>query len=66
MGRLKVLAARAGRTVQRELLMAEMFPGDEAVAPNVLDVHVGRLRRKLQPDGPHLRTVKGHGYRLDP
>ncbi|TAJ73234.1 MAG: response regulator transcription factor [Phenylobacterium sp.] len=63
---LKVLASRPGRTVQRDLLMAEMFPGDQAVAPNVLDVHVGRLRRKLQPDGPQLRTLKGHGYRLDP
>ncbi|ATQ45002.1 response regulator transcription factor [Caulobacter mirabilis] len=63
---LKVLVGRAGRAVNRALLAAEMFPGDESVAPNVLDVHVGRLRRKLQPDGPSLRTLRGLGYRLDP
>jgi two-component system OmpR family response regulator len=63
---LKVLVSRPGRTVNRALLAAEMFPDDDTVAPNVLDVHVGRLRRKLQPDGPQLRTLRGLGYRLDP
>lgn len=63
---LKVLVSRPGRTVNRGLLAAEMFPGDDDVAANVLDVHVGRLRRKLQPGGPQIRTLRGVGYRLDP
>lgn len=63
---LKVLISRQGRTVNRDMLAAEMFPDETHVAPNVLDVHVGRLRRKLQPDGPQLRTLRGLGYRLDP
>lgn len=62
---LMVLASRAGRVVDRALLEAELFP-DEAVAPNVLDVHIGRLRRKLAPDGPRIHTLRGLGYRLDP
>jgi len=62
---LKVLIGRQGRTVNRDLLAAEMFPDEAIVAPNVLDVHVGRLRRKLQPDGPRLTTLRGLGYRLD-
>ena len=62
---LKVLISRQGRTVNRDLLAAEMFPDEAIVAPNVLDVHVGRLRRKLQPDGPRLTTLRGLGYRLD-
>lgn len=62
---LRVLASRVGRTVDRALLEAELFP-DETVAPNVLDVHIGRLRRKLAPDGPRIQTLRGIGYRLDP
>ncbi|MCR5876262.1 response regulator transcription factor [Phenylobacterium sp. J426] len=63
---LKVLASRPARVVSREQLVAEMFPDEAAVSPNVLDVHVGRLRRKLKPDGPGIRTLRGVGYRLDP
>ncbi len=63
---LKVLIGRQGRTVNRDMLAAEMFPDEAVVAPNVLDVHVGRLRRKLLPDGPVLTTLRGIGYRLDP
>jgi two-component system response regulator TctD len=63
---LKILVLRAGRLVDRALLAAEMFPDEQVVAPNVIDVHVGRLRRQLQPDGPQLRTLRGAGYRLDP
>ncbi|MGA0605145.1 response regulator [Phenylobacterium sp. VNQ135] len=63
---LKVLATRPSRVVTREQLVAEMFPDETAISPNVLDVHVGRLRRKLAPDGPRLRTLRGVGYRLDP
>lgn len=63
---LKVLIGWQGRTVNRDLLAAEMFPDESAVAPNVLDVHVGRLRRKLQPNGPRVATLRGLGYRLDP
>lgn len=63
---LRVLASRAGRTVSREQLAAEMVPTDGTVSANLLDVHIGRLRRKLAPDGPRVRTLRGVGYRLDP
>jgi DNA-binding response OmpR family regulator len=35
---------------------------------NVIDVHIGRLRRKIDSAGqPHLiRTVRGTGYMLAP
>ncbi|ENZ80985.1 MULTISPECIES: response regulator transcription factor [Caulobacter] len=63
---LKALAGRAGRVVERDHLAAEVFPDEETPSPNALDVHVGRLRRKLAPDGPRLSTLRGLGYRLDP
>ena len=63
---LKALAARPGRVVERDRLAADVFPDEQAPSPNALDVHVGRLRRKLAPDGPRLSTLRGVGYRIDP
>jgi two-component system response regulator TctD len=34
------------------------------VAPNALEVHIARLRRKLEPDGPAIKTMRGLGYML--
>ncbi len=71
---LVVLARRAGETVTREELATEVRePGEvvkEAYDPSVdrsLDVHVSRLRQKLEddPKEPRLiKTVRGVGYVL--
>lgn len=58
---LRVLASRAGQVVDRELLAAEVFPQDEAPSLNALEIHVGRLRRQLQPDGPAVTNIRGRG-----
>jgi len=62
---LEALATRAGRVVPRELLIGEVFGFDEPVGGNAIEVHVTRLRTKLAPDGPGIRTVRGVGYMLD-
>jgi DNA-binding response OmpR family regulator len=62
---LTVLMARAGQVVPKERLSAEVFGFDEAVAPNALELYVARLRRKLTPGGPEIRTIRGLGYLLD-
>ncbi len=62
---LDTLATRAGQVVPRELLLAEVFGYDEPVGPNAIEVNVTRLRGKLAPDGPQIRTVRGVGYLLD-
>ena len=58
------LIAKAGEVVSKERLLAEVFSYDDAVAPNALEVHIARLRRKLEPDGPTIRTMRGLGYML--
>lgn len=63
---LRVLASRPGQVVDRDMLAAEVFPQDEPISLNALEIHVGRLRRKLQPDGPTITNIRGRGYRLDP
>lgn len=65
---LAVLAENAGRVLSRPSLLEhvwdEGFFGDE----RIVDVHVRRLRKKLEhdPSSPRtLVTVRGLGYRLD-
>ncbi|AOF97477.1 hypothetical protein BSY17_980 [Sphingobium sp. RAC03] len=62
---LDALATRVGQVVPRELLIGEVFGFDEPVGGNAIEVHVTRLRGKLAPDGPGIRTVRGVGYMLD-
>jgi two-component system response regulator TctD len=62
---LDALATRAGQIVTRETLQAEVFGFDEPVGSNAIEVNITRLRSKLAPDGPAIRTVRGVGYLLD-
>lgn len=58
------LVARVGKVVSKDRLAAEIFNFDEPVGPNAVEVYVARLRRKLEPDGPEIRTIRGLGYML--
>ena len=60
------LIAQAGKVVSKRRLTSEVFGFDEPVAPNAIEVYVGRLRRKLGPGGPEIRTIRGLGYMLVP
>jgi two-component system, OmpR family, response regulator len=63
---LERLAVRVGKVVSKERLATEMFGFDEVVAPNAIEVYVARLRRKLGPQGPAIRTMRGLGYVMEP
>ncbi|RLP75633.1 winged helix family transcriptional regulator [Mycetocola tolaasinivorans] len=65
---LQYLVLREGRTVDRaELIGALWNPEDEETAPNerTIDVHIRRLRAKLDRYEDIVRTVRGVGYRFD-
>lgn len=62
---LQCLLSRPGKVVSRERLSSELFGHDEPVGPNALELYVARLRKKLQPDGPTIRTLRGLGYMID-
>jgi two-component system response regulator TctD len=65
---LTVLAAlmpRAGKVVAKDRLIDEVFGFDEPVAPNALELYVARLRKKLEPAGVRIRTIRGLGYLLE-
>ena len=56
----------AGEVVTREMLLRDVWNMSFDPQTNVVDVNIGRLRRKLE-DGfaaPALETVWGTGFRL--
>ncbi|MEM9487896.1 MAG: response regulator transcription factor [Myxococcota bacterium] len=63
---LIALARERGRAVPRDALRKLAGRGDTVVGDRSLDVHIHRLRKKLDltPPGPHLQTVRGIGYAL--
>ncbi len=65
---LVALARRANRTVSSRRLLWDVWGYDENIRTRTLDVHVGRLRKKLEddPQEPKLIvTVPSVGYRLN-
>jgi hypothetical protein len=58
------LVERFGAVVSREALARAGWPGGTP-ARNALDVHVLRLRRRLEPLGLVIRTVRSRGYALE-
>lgn len=60
------LAKGGGQTVKRDDLLADVWDLGFDPGTNVLDVHIGRLRKKLDRGGqePMIETIRGVGYRL--
>jgi DNA-binding response OmpR family regulator len=64
---LHAMMAAPGRAFSREELLARCCRHGEVVIDRVIDVHIGKLRQKLEDDPAHpryLQTVRGHGYRF--
>jgi DNA-binding response OmpR family regulator len=64
---LHFLASHPRRIFPRESLLDRVWGRDRFVTPRTVDVHIRRLREKIemQPDKPrHLQTVRGSGYRF--
>jgi len=65
---LEYLMRNAGQVVTRAMLLEHVWGYHFDPQTNVIDVHVSRLRQKIDKDfEPHLlATVRGAGYRLGP
>ena len=63
---LEFLVRRAGAAVSKEQILQGVWAFDFEGDPNIVQVYITRLRRKLDaPFGTdHIRTVRGSGYRL--
>jgi two-component system OmpR family response regulator len=63
---LEFLMRRAGQVVTRTMLLENVWDYHFDPQTNVIDVHVSRLRQKIDKgfERPLLHTVRGAGYRL--
>lgn len=63
---LEFLMRHAGQVVTRKMLLEQVWDYHFDPQTNVIDVHVSRLRSKIDKefDEPLLHTVRGAGYRL--
>jgi two-component system OmpR family response regulator len=61
----ELLLARQGRVVSKEQIIDQLFGFGDEVGSNAIEVCVHRVRRKLEPYGVEIRTVRGMGYLLD-
>ena len=65
---LELLMRNAGRVLTRGQLIDRVWGADYVGDTKTLDVHVKRLRAKIEPDPAnpkHLITVRGLGYKFD-
>ncbi len=63
---LEYLMLHAGTVISKTELTEHLYQEDEDRDSNVLEVLMGRLRRKIDPDGQlkAIETVRGRGYRF--
>ena len=64
---LDYLVRRSGRIVTRSMLLQDVWGYTFEPNSNVIDVHMGRLRRKVDAEGEQqlIRNVRGQGYVFD-
>jgi two-component system response regulator TctD len=61
---LEILVTHAGKVVAKDRLMNQLFNFDESVSINALELHISRLRRKLEPSDVEIGTIRGVGYMM--
>ncbi len=63
---LEILMRHAGAVVSRSRLAEQVWKSDFLAIDNLIDVHIGKLRRKVDAPGhaPLIQTVRGRGFRL--
>ncbi|MDD4905005.1 MULTISPECIES: response regulator transcription factor [Methylobacter] len=61
---LEYLMFRKGEVISKSVLTAHIYDEDFDRDSNVLEVFIGRLRKKLDPDGTRkpIETLRGRGY----
>ncbi len=63
---LEYLMSHAGRVISKTELTEHIYDQDFDRDSNVIEVFIGRLRKKLDPDGRRrpIETLRGRGYRF--
>lgn len=63
---LELFMAEPGKVFSREKILSAVWGANLDPLTNVIEVYVGKLRKKIDADGeaPLIRTLRGRGYRI--
>ena len=62
---LEALMMRTGWVVSKEQLLERLYSYSEEASNNAIEVYIHRLRKKVEPAGVTIRTIRGLGYVID-
>lgn len=62
---LSSLMHRPGKVVSKQALASALSSWETTLGSNAVEVYIHRLRRKLEPNGISIRTVRGLGYLIE-
>ena len=65
---LLYLAKHKGKVLSRDQLLSAVWNYDFAGDTRIVDVHISRLREKIEPDTKHplyIKTIRGLGYKME-
>lgn len=65
LGILEELLMKQGKVVTKDFLVEKLCSWDEELGSNAIEVYMHRLRKKLEPHGILVSTVRGLGYMLE-
>jgi len=62
---LEVFMSRQNKVVNKEQLLETLCNWETDIGDNAIEVYVHRLRKKIDPTGVRIRTIRGLGYLLE-
>lgn len=62
---LAALMSRIGWVISKEQLLERLYSYSEEASGNAIEVYIHRLRKKIEPAGVTIRTIRGLGYIID-
>jgi two-component system OmpR family response regulator len=62
---LELLLLRAGKVVTKQQIVDKLYGWEDVSSSNAIEVFVYRLRKKLEPSGVNIRTIRGMGYLIE-
>jgi two-component system OmpR family response regulator len=61
----ELLLMRVNRVVTKQQLVDHLYGWEEGLSSNAVEVLIHRLRKKLEPSGLRIRTIRGMGYLVE-
>ena len=62
---LELLLLRGSRVVTKQQIIEHLYGWEDVLSSNTIEVFIYRLRKKIEPFGVDIRTVRGMGYLIE-